>query len=488
MNVIKLSLTNVRQFEERSFPFKPGFNLLVGENGAGKTTLLRSLLAVLGSASQTGRRPALADEDIRLQTRELTVSADLAGANGELLPPSKYAKRWGKRAQRTRNSAEPLVLVYGSNEAICSSFVGQRIRKFSRSVQPETLGGEEWLHEAETRDVIAQGPNSGRRFGRSRVVRAFVIQVLSKFSTKFRNFVWRFEPYDCSIRPSERRASMRDLLKDTPRHLSNAIMRHLQEMQTPVVWPDHDKVEIDSRGYLVGVKEGRKQVIPEFRELLESSKLDSEAISHLESCTAEIRLTPRILVRSNDGNFFLSQLSDGEKRLFSLFVDIARQLSLESETVEFKSTPAIVLIDEIDVHLHPKWQRMVVPALEDLFPACQFIATTHSPFVIQAIAPGKLQRIDRVRDRPSSEDYSGKSIEDIIEAIQGIKMPQRSKRAEEMSEAAERYFKLVRLGSSAPPAQLREAEIAYRMASEPFTSEPGLNALLKLESIAVNGP
>jgi hypothetical protein len=65
---------------------------------------------------------------------------------------------------------------------------------------------------------------------------------------------------------------------------------------------------------------------------------------------------------------------------------------------------------------------------------------------------------------------------------------QRSKRAEDMSQAAERYFSLLRLGRAASPAQIRDAEIAYRKASEPFTAEPGLNALLKVESMAAQQP
>ena len=77
MHVSRLTLTNVRQFDHRTFEFLPGFNLMVGINGAGKTTLLRGLLASLGSAQQSGRRPKLTDEDIRLNTRNAEVLAEL---------------------------------------------------------------------------------------------------------------------------------------------------------------------------------------------------------------------------------------------------------------------------------------------------------------------------------------------------------------------------------------------------------------------------
>ena len=176
----------------------------------------------------------------------------------------------------------------------------------------------------------------------------------------------------------------------------------------------------------------------------------------------------------------MGQLSDGEQRLFSLFVDIARRLSLFGESRQIRDVAAIILIDEIDVHLHPRWQRKIVPALEDLFPACQFIATTHSPFVIQAVDRRKILRPDK--HGGISLDQDANSIEDIVEDIQDVEMPQRSKRAEKLSQTAEWYFTLLRR-EKVPKQELEEAEKAYRMASEPFTNAPALLALLKVEQM-----
>jgi len=151
----------------------------------------------------------------------------------------------------------------------------------------------------------------------------------------------------------------------------------------------------------------------------------------------------------------------------------------------FRDIPAVILIDEIDVHLHPKWQRKIVPALEDLFRACQFIATTHSPFVIQAVDRQKISRTDKLGDIPLDQDAN--SIEDIVEDIQGITMPQRSKRSEELSIAAEKYFKLLKQ-KNIPEDDLAQAETKYRLASEPFASDPALHALLKVEQMEARKP
>lgn len=81
-------------------------------------------------------------------------------------------------------------------------------------------------------------------------------------------------------------------------------------------------------------------------------------------------------------------LSDGQKVLLALIGDIAlRMLTLNGKIDDpIKNTPGIILIDELELHLHPKWQRQVISALTHIFSSCQFIITTHSPQI-----PGEIQ-------------------------------------------------------------------------------------------------
>jgi predicted ATP-binding protein involved in virulence len=97
----------------------------------------------------------------------------------------------------------------------------------------------------------------------------------------------------------------------------------------------------------------------------------------------------------------VAQLSAGEKNVIALVADLVKravQLNAvlfnadtdkpsDNKSNPLKNTPGIVLIDEIDLHLHPRWQRIIVPKLVEHFPKIQFIITTHSPFVLQAIKP-----------------------------------------------------------------------------------------------------
>ena len=78
-------------------------------------------------------------------------------------------------------------------------------------------------------------------------------------------------------------------------------------------------------------------------------------------------------------------LSGGEQAFFLLAADLARRLMLDSPGVPIKEAPGIVCIDEIELHLHPAWQRKILKTLMHTFPACQFIVTTHSPQVIGGV-------------------------------------------------------------------------------------------------------
>lgn len=102
-------------------------------------------------------------------------------------------------------------------------------------------------------------------------------------------------------------------------------------------------------------------------------------------------LIPTIVLQDKETKQELdvSSLSDGEKTILTLISDIAYNLSIANPegktTEEILSSKGIVLIDEIDAHLHPTWQREIVPLLLDLFPSIQFFVTTHSPQTIASI-------------------------------------------------------------------------------------------------------
>lgn len=101
----------------------------------------------------------------------------------------------------------------------------------------------------------------------------------------------------------------------------------------------------------------------------------------------------RFSVTKSGKLLFLEQLSDGECGLLALVFDLTRRLAIANPESKnpIAEGVALVLIDEIDLHLHPSWQRRVLRLLQSTFGRCQFVVTTHSPQVIGQVRPEKLQ-------------------------------------------------------------------------------------------------
>lgn len=87
--------------------------------------------------------------------------------------------------------------------------------------------------------------------------------------------------------------------------------------------------------------------------------------------------------------FELEELSDGERAILSLCFDITRRLAIANPDSDSPTEEgvAIILIDEVELHLHPKWQRQILRNLITAFPRCQFVVTTHSPQIIGQTRP-----------------------------------------------------------------------------------------------------
>jgi len=101
--------------------------------------------------------------------------------------------------------------------------------------------------------------------------------------------------------------------------------------------------------------------------------------------------SPSLRIDLDDKTLDVEQLSDGERGILSLVLDITTRLAQANpESSDPLDEKAVVLIDELELHLHPGWQREIVDRLTRTFPNCQFICTTHSPQVISEIQPESL--------------------------------------------------------------------------------------------------
>lgn len=91
-------------------------------------------------------------------------------------------------------------------------------------------------------------------------------------------------------------------------------------------------------------------------------------------------------IKKNGIKFNFRDLSDGEKAYLTLVMDIARKLSMTHPDIDNPlEADGIIIVDEIDLHLHPTWQREVISMLKSTFSNCQFILTTHSSHIVSSV-------------------------------------------------------------------------------------------------------
>jgi predicted ATP-binding protein involved in virulence len=194
-----------------------------------------------------------------------------------------------------------------------------------------------------------------------------------------------------------------------------------------------------------------------------------------------VRRRPRLhMAIDKDGETLnVAQLSQGEKSLMALVGDIARRLAMLNPALENPlAGDGIVLIDEVDLHLHPSWQRSLCDRLIETFPNCQFVLTTHSPLVISdckdvlvyTLTNGELQELPSqygqdantvlldIMDTSSRNKKVDAELNDLLDAIQDSNLAQaRQLLAELTAELPANHLELVKATLLLRKQELRHA-------------------------------
>ena len=139
----------------------------------------------------------------------------------------------------------------------------------------------------------------------------------------------------------------------------------------------------------------------------------------------------------------VNQLSDGEKCLIAMLGDLARRMAIANpQNPDPLTGNGVIIIDEIDLHLHPQWQRFVVPKLLEVFPNCQFFISTHSPNIITHVQPESLHFMEQtemgIKIDPVQESY-GKNVDRILEDLMGLE----TTRPQEIAEALKDIYEQI---------------------------------------------
>ena len=139
----------------------------------------------------------------------------------------------------------------------------------------------------------------------------------------------------------------------------------------------------------------------------------------------KVRRSPlRMVIEKEGEELLVDQLSDGEKCALAMVGDLARRMAIANPHLEEPLVAeAVVLIDEIDLHLHPAWQRTLPSTLEKTFPNSQFLLSTHSPAILGHLDPNSIWMLERtscgIEAKRPSQAY-GQTVDRVLEDIMNV--------------------------------------------------------------------
>lgn len=139
-----------------------------------------------------------------------------------------------------------------------------------------------------------------------------------------------------------------------------------------------------------------------------------------------------IMVNTPQGEIYFEYLSSGFKSILFMLFSIIKEIEFrfKEHNLTAEEFDGVVLIDEVEIHLHPEWQERIVSILNEAFPNVQFIMTTHSPHVIQTVEPNQILAL-RMNDdgnislrddmQISKYGFKGWTVEEILYDVMGMK-------------------------------------------------------------------
>jgi predicted ATP-binding protein involved in virulence len=180
------------------------------------------------------------------------------------------------------------------------------------------------------------------------------------------------------------------------------------------------------------------------------------------------RAIDKLTIHKANQEIELDWLSDGERGLLALAGDLSRRLAITyPDSANPLHEAGLVLIDEIELHLHPAWQRIIIQRLIQTFPGCQFIVTTHSPQVLSNVQPECIHILaiedDNVVVKRPERSY-GRDSNRILEDIMGV-----SKRPPEIEARILELFRIIHDGELD-----RAKDLIQNLATEIGIDEPEL--------------
>jgi predicted ATP-binding protein involved in virulence len=449
MLVKHLEIRAFRGIESLDLTFQPGVNVLIGVNGVGKSSVIDCLTILLSSYIEKLKTFSEYGEDNSPPHRSadgknyMHVHGDIHGDLNFIAGSSASISV----NEKTRLEVNREDIKNGMNEASIEVKIQSDLNSFRWSKSIIARGGVNPHVNTDERQLD--------EFARS------IIHELADKSDLGIPLVLCYPVnravFDISLELSDRivfsqMEAFKDALTGTQGNF-NAFFRWFRTLEDL----ENEERRDDSK-YRDHRLEAIRKVLPAFLP---------------EFTSLRVRRSPlRMTVFKRGEELIVNQLSDGEKCLLAMAGDLARRLAIANPGLSdpLQGT-GIILIDEIELHLHPRWQRDLLPTLSSTFPNCQFIVSTHSPQIVSDVRADAIYVLRQtpqglVAHHPISS--YGRDSNQILELIMGV-----SERPEWSDAGLKKLFRLIEEGDFVAANQLK-VELEHQMgADEPDVVKAG---------------
>lgn len=394
MKLNNIKISNYRCFKEAEIDFDEHITLVVGKNGAGKTAILDAvavsisifLLGIDGGVSRS-----ILKDDARYEFHDL---------NGTIDPQHQF----------------PV-----SIESVGNCLDRQNI-KWIRSLNSEN--GKTTIKDAgELTDIAKEAQNQIMTGDKS-----LVLPLISYYGTG-RLYAQKKEKRNIEILTEfKRQVGYVDCMAA---ETNEKLMLNWFQTQTLKSLQLQQKTGVLEKPILLKIVE--KAICRSF-----------ERISGAQNATLFFDLDTHRLVlefENADGSaqrFAMNEMSDGYKNTLSMIGDIAYRMAVLNPTLGdqvLEKTSGVVLIDEIDLHLHPQWQQTILSDLHAIFPEVQFIASSHAPAVINSVPREQIRILDQGEIYlPAAQTY-GRDANSILREVMKV-----SERPTEMKQRMDLFY------------------------------------------------